>query len=84
MKKKKQWYTVFLLYPDTLTDDYGADLFVDWGHSLDPFDATLVVQKKAAKAVNSDVRANPIEPDDFKCIAVLKGKHRTVLSALDF
>ena len=27
---KPRWWTVILLYPDYLTNDFGADIFVDW------------------------------------------------------
>lgn len=75
---QKQVYTVFCLYPDHSTGDFGADIFVESADATDGHDAAKQVQKKAADA-NED-----IDPDDFRVIAVLRGEHHLVLDATGF
>jgi len=81
-KPRRRWWTVMLLYPDYLTDDYGEDIFVKWALAPTPEEAVPAVQRKAALAQRdlSDPGGGITEPDDFKMIAVWPG--RTVL-ALD-
>ena len=85
--KKKRWWTVFLLYPDFMTGDFGADLFVDWGFSAEPFEAVEIVQQKAVDAQRDNTKKGSCEacsPDDFRCIAVVRGRHTLALDATSF
>ena len=81
-KLKRRWWTVMLLYPDYLTDDYGQDIYLDWACSPTPEEAIPVVQRKAVAAERdlSDASSVDLDPTDFKMIAVWQG--RTTL-ALD-
>ncbi len=81
-KPRRRWWTVMLLYPDYLADDYGEDIFVKWALAPTPGEAVPVVQRKAALAQRdlSDPGGCIDAPGDFKMIAVWRG--RTVL-ALD-
>ncbi len=81
-KPVRRWWTVMLLYPGYLADDYGEDIYVGWARTVTPDEAVPVVQRKAAEAqrdlsVSSSADTNP---EDFKMIATWPG--RTVL-ALD-
>jgi len=75
---RRRWWTVILLYPDYMTDDYGADIYVDWARTASPEKATAIVKRKAANAQNQD--DGIVNADDFRMIAVWQG--RTTL-ALD-
>ncbi len=81
-RRAGRWWTVMLLYPDYMTDDYGQDLYVGWARTTTPDEAVPVVQRKAVEAQRDLTRESSVdmEPDDFKMIAVWPG--RTVL-ALD-
>ena len=87
MTTKRKWYTVILLYPDYLTDDYGADIYVEWGLAEDPYEAVKVVQCKAVEAQrtnDADVNHHLPPAEDFKMIAVLRGQQTLELSAADW
>lgn len=79
---RRRWWTVMLLYPDYLTDDYGADIFVEWALTVTPEEAVPVVQRKAVEAQRDLSRLSSVDlkPDDFRMNAVWPG--RTTL-ALD-
>lgn len=77
-------WTVILLYPDYMTDDFGADLYVDSAEADDPYEAVKLVQGMAADA-NADVElSGDNDPNDFRCIGVIKGEHSFVLDATSF
>ena len=80
---KRHWWTVMLLYPDYLTDDYGSDLFVAWTRTARAEEAVPVAQRKAVEAQrDQSVHASvDIDPDDFKMIAVWPGRSRLALDA---
>jgi hypothetical protein len=83
MAKKRRWWTVMLLYPDYLTDDYGSDIFVGWACMVRPEDAVPVVQRKAAEAQRDLPKqaSVDIDPDDFNMIAVWRGRSTLALDA---
>ena len=82
-KPKRSWYTVICLYPDYLTDDFGADIYVDWVLAPDPVQAGLGGQKKAVAAQDRD-NPSEIPADDFRVIAVLKGRHTLAADAASY
>jgi hypothetical protein len=86
MKKqaKRHWYTVILLYPDFLTDDFGADIYVNWCMGKTPEDAAAACQEKAARAQNDGSSTDIIDdPTVFRVIAVIEGK-REIWDASNF
>ncbi len=72
-------YTVFLLYPDYLTGDFGADIYVDSAEAEDAYNAVPIVQQRAVDALES-----PVPLDDFRCVAVIAGEHELELDATCF
>lgn len=84
MDTKRHWYTVICLYPDYLTDDYGADIYVDWALAKSPEDAGRLVQKKAQAAQNDGECDVVDDPADFRVIAVWKGKTVILADATNF
>ena len=74
-------WTVILLYPDYMTDDFGADIYVDCAEADDPYEAVKLVQEMAAAANSGEFTE---EPGDFRCIGVLKGEHTLELDATNF
>ncbi len=61
-------YTVILLYPDYLAQDYGADIFCATVHADDADRAIATAEIRASTACE---HAAP--PEDFKAIAVILG-----------
>lgn len=82
-KQLRRWWTVMLLYPDYLTDDYGSDIYVDWARTIEPEKAVEVVQRKAAQAQCdlSEESSVDTEPGDFEMIAVWRGRSSLELDA---
>ena len=79
---RRRWWTVILLYPTYLTNDYGSDIFVEWALTRTPEDAVPVVQRKAVESqqdLSDDSTVDTV--DDFKMIAVCAGRSRLVLDA---
>lgn len=83
-KPRRRWWTVMLLYPRYLTDDYGSDIFVEWALTHTPEDAVPVVQRKAVEAQRdlSDEATVDTDPDDFAMIAVWRGRTTLALDAM--
>ena len=82
---RRHWWTVMLLYPDYLTDDYGSDIYTDWAMTPTPEAAIPLVQRKAARAQRdlTDKHAGDgiDDPTDFKLLAVWPGRTRLALDA---
>lgn len=68
-----------LLYPDYMTEDYGADIYVDWARTATPEKAVAIIKCKAARAQSQD--AGNMNPDDFRMIAVWQGRTTLALDA---
>ena len=68
---RHRWWTVLLLYPDYMTED--------WARTATPEKATAIVKRKAARAQNQD--AGNINADDFRMIAVWQGRTTLALDA---
>lgn len=82
-KPRRHWWTVLLLYPDYLTDDYGTDTYLAWTHTATPEEAVPAAQRKAAEAQRdlSKEASVDTDPDDFKMIAVWRGRTTLALDA---
>jgi len=76
---RRRWWTVMLLYPDYMTEDYGADIYVDWARTATPEKAVTVVKCKAAHAQKQD--DGIVNADDFRMIAVWQGRSVLALDA---
>lgn len=63
-------FTAVLLYPQHMTRDYGADIYINSAEAHTWQDAVREVQKMA-----SDLNGGPdeVDPDDFRMIAVFEG-----------
>lgn len=81
-QKAEKEYTVILLYPDYMTDDYGADIFVSSAFAEDPRRAVELVQEEAAAANSDDIEER--DSKDFRCIGVIEGGHNFILDATSF
>jgi hypothetical protein len=69
----KKW-TVILLYPDYMADDYGSETYMTCVRAADPAGAV-------AKARAEVCAANEVDEDDaedFFVIAVMRGEHDDV------
>ncbi len=78
-KPHRRWWTVILLYPDYMTDDFGADIYVDWAVTDTPEKAVTAVKRKAARSQESD--DGIVNADDFRMIAVWQGRSVLALDA---
>ena len=80
MLKKPKRYTVVLLYPDHMTDDYGTDTYIAWVKAISPSNAVLKAQEQAIRAQGEDVDPeNPINPDDFEALVAYRGWLKSVV-----
>ena len=76
---KRRWWTVMLLYPDYMTEDFGADIFVDWALTVTAQEAVPIVKRKAAEVQKI---GSPEElARDFRMIAVWQGRTTLALDA---
>lgn len=57
-------WTVLLLYPDYLADNYGQETYLTWVNATSAADAEKFAREEAAQA-------NNYEPDDAENFAVL-------------
>lgn len=65
-------YTVLLLRPDHVADNYGQDTYQTWVKALDPRQAIRLAQNEACHAdFADDPDANP---DDYHVLACYAGK----------
>lgn len=62
------WYTVILLYPDNVADQFGES-YVTWLQADTPLQAQTLAREEAA-AIN-EVE----DPNDFAVVAVFLGDH---------
>jgi hypothetical protein len=76
-----RFYTVVLLYPDYLTGDFGADIYVDAARAKNLERAVRAVQWRAVRAQLPD---SVNDPSDFRPILVLAGDVKVVADATSF
>lgn len=65
-------YTVVLLYPDYITNNYGQEHYFWEGEAESPTDAARKAQQFLASEHNSDGATS--EPEDFYVVAVIEGR----------
>lgn len=68
-------FTVILLYPDFLSDNYGQETYIAHAEAVNPEDAAHAAQLQACGA-NREAPEDPdfaIDPDDFFVLAVFDG-----------
>ena len=75
-KKKKQRYTVVLLYPGWSTDDFGADIYVAWVLADSIEDAMLRAKRSASRDNDGGIEASA-----FRMIAMFPGYNKCVADA---
>lgn len=78
-EERPQTFTAVCLYPDYLTSDFGADVYVNAAEGQDGYEAAAAVQRMAAQANGDDVN-----PEDFRVIAVIAGDVTLELDATNF
>lgn len=69
-------YTVVLLYPDYLAEQFGEGTFVGKAYAEFPRNAVLKVQQTARRANENrdpDMQEFEIQPEDFRPLAVFRG-----------
>lgn len=80
----KRWYTVVLLYPDYMTDDYGKDIYMAWAYAANVDEAAKIAQGKAVKAQADVNDPAELDPNDFAVVLAFNGKLNAVANALSF
>ena len=68
-------YTVLLLYPDYLADNYGEDTYQAWVDAQSVTEAASKAQLEAAGDDNVPVGHTVDDLNDFKVLAVYEGHH---------
>lgn len=71
-------FTVVLLYPHSLTGDFGADVNVTCVKAEDEFEAGLKAQQNAAEEHYGE------DPENFRLVLVFEGSHDVLMNALEF
>ena len=68
-------YTVLLLYPDYVADEFGKETYLSWVEAESPEQAMAKAQKMVW-AANTYGEDDPLVPDDFHPLMVIHGHHR--------
>ena len=69
--EKIEW-TVLLLYPDYMSDNYGLETYLDVVEAVDPREALRLAQTNAQASAGEDVVS---DPTDFACVFCARGSH---------
>lgn len=79
-----QDYTVVLIYPDYIAENYGEEFYIDTVEAESPQDAVKAIQSKAMEA-NSDSEDGDeqVKPEDFALVACFRGSPILELNHLD-
>lgn len=83
MKKRKvtRHYTVILMYPDYLTNDYPLETYMTTVRAADPGEAQMRAQEEAwapHRDAYGDGPDKAVDLDDFYVIATIRGKHADI------
>lgn len=70
-------YTVILLYPDYLADNYGQDIYTDHVEAGSPAEAQAVTQRQLARQ-HAESDEEDTYPEDFYPLAVFEGHHDNI------
>lgn len=65
-------FTVLLLYPDYLSENYGEETYTAWVDAYDPTHAVKLAQQQALRAQSNDRRTGA-SGADFRSLAVFEG-----------
>jgi hypothetical protein len=71
-------FTVICLYPDYVTNDFGADLYIGTVEADDAFQAADFIRLQAAEENRS------VAADDFRPIVAFSGEFEICLRSTDF
>ena len=71
MKSKR--YTVILIYPDTVADQYGEDFY--WAHVSAENPASALTKARAEVFYVNELTEDDCDPVAFACVACLEGWH---------
>ena len=64
-------YSVLLLYPDYVSEQYGTETYYAFVEAADPLDAVAVAQREAVSAQDIEID----NPTDFAPLLVTQGHH---------
>lgn len=84
MKKRKstRYYTVILLYPDYVTDNFGQDTFMTSVRAADVQEAQMLAQEEAWEPLRESYgdpdNNHAVDLDDMFVIATIRGKHSDI------
>ena len=67
-------YTVLLLCPDYVADEFGKETYLAWVEAESPGHAIAQAQKMAW-VDNTKGKDDPLVPDDFHPLLVVEGHH---------
>lgn len=62
-------YTVVLIYPDYIADQYGKEFYIDYATANTPEEAIIEVQRLALCANDGSID----DPSDFALVACFRG-----------
>ncbi len=66
-------YTVLLLYPDYLANQYGEETYLSWTESKGPEQAISLAQAEAFEESEYDPQSG--DPSDFAVLICIEGHH---------
>lgn len=76
---RARWYTVILMRPDYMTDNYGQDTWMQAVKAKDPEEAVKLARGECLIADNEGLDEGDADfygsTDDYFVIAVIRGKH---------
>ena len=73
-------YTVILILPDTIAENYGEDYYFGRVRATSPAEAATIAQADAADVNQPDgCNCGSVDPNDFLCVAVFEGHHDNML-----
>lgn len=72
---ERKKYTVVLLYPEYMTDNYGVDTFMTHVEAQFPADAIVLAREEVANIVNPSDDDPIVDTADLYCIACIEGEH---------
>ena len=71
-------YTVLLLYPDYLADQYGEETYLCWTTAPNPKLAVAQAREEVCKRFDPE---SDVQPDDWFVLAVFEGTHKDMKEA---
>lgn len=77
----KRNYTVILLFPDYLADNYGEETFLTTVRATNVLEAQMRAQEEAwapYRAEYGDGEDGAVDLDDFMVIATIRGAHADI------